>query len=170
MAQKLLKPETQTLSGLGFDVHAFDTENPGPMRIGGIDIDHPHALKGHSDADVALHALTDAILGAIGEGDIGRHFPPSDNTFKDMDSAVFLEKTIDLMNGQSATLNNIDLSIICEAPKIGPHAGPMRARLAKLTGIPENRINIKATTTEGLGFTGRREGIASITLPQGMST
>ncbi|MCB9980909.1 MAG: 2-C-methyl-D-erythritol 4-phosphate cytidylyltransferase [Rhodospirillales bacterium] len=161
MAEKILAPKTVPLTGLGFDVHAFDKSHPGPVRIGGIDIDHDHALKGHSDADVALHALTDAILGAIGEGDIGRHFPPSDDAFKNMDSSLFLKKALELMYAQSAHLNNIDLTIICEVPKIGPHAGPMRTRLAQLTGLPENRINIKATTSEGLGFTGRREGIAA---------
>ncbi|USO06187.1 MAG: 2-C-methyl-D-erythritol 4-phosphate cytidylyltransferase [Rhodospirillales bacterium] len=161
MAEKILATQTVPLTGLGFDVHAFDKNQCGPVRIGGIDIDHDHALKGHSDADVALHALTDAILGTIGEGDIGQHFSPSDDAFKNMDSSLFLKKALELMHAQSAHLNNIDLTIICEAPKIGPHAGPMRARLAKLTGLPENRINIKATTSEGLGFTGRREGVAA---------
>lgn len=161
MAEKILAAPTITLSGQGFDVHAFDADKPGPVRIGGIDIPHERALRGHSDADVALHALTDAILGAIGQGDIGRHFPPSDDTFKDMDSAVFLQKALDLMTEQSATLNNIDLTIICEAPKIGPHAEKMQTRIAQLTGLAPTRINIKATTTEGLGFTGRKEGIAA---------
>ncbi|MCB9983021.1 MAG: bifunctional 2-C-methyl-D-erythritol 4-phosphate cytidylyltransferase/2-C-methyl-D-erythritol 2,4-cyclodiphosphate synthase [Rhodospirillales bacterium] len=161
MAEKLLNPPTITLTGQGFDVHAFAPDKPGPVRIGGIDISHDRALKGHSDADVALHALTDAILGSLGQGDIGRHFPPSDNRFKNMNSAIFLKKALDLLKDQNATLNNIDLTIICEAPKIGPHEPRMRQRLAELTGLPPARINIKATTTEGLGFTGRREGIAA---------
>lgn len=161
MAEKLLQSQNMIRTGLGYDVHAFDEESEGPIRIGGIDIPHDYKLKGHSDADVALHTITDAILGAIGEGDIGQHFPPSDNTYKDMDSAIFLEKTLEIMEKHNATINNIDLTIICEAPKIGPHAPQMRARIADILNIPENAINIKATTSERLGFTGRKEGIAA---------
>jgi len=161
MAEKLLNAQTQTRTGLGYDVHAFDTDDTGPIRIGGIDIEHPRTLKGHSDADVALHAIADAILGAIGEGDIGRHFPPSDNTFKDMDSAIFLEKTMDLLKKHNASINNIDLTIICEEPKISPHAAQMRTRIASILNLNETAINIKATTSEQLGFTGRKEGIAA---------
>ena len=161
MAEKLLSTKTITTSGIGFDVHAFDTESSGPVRLCGIDIVHPHKLKGHSDADVALHTITDAILGAIGAGDIGQHFPPSDNQFKDMDSVIFLKKALEILAEQNARLLNIDLTIICEAPKIGPHAQAMKDRLHEITALPLNRINIKATTTEGLGFTGRKEGIAA---------
>lgn len=161
MAEKLLTAQTSTRTGLGYDVHAFDEIGTGPIRLCGIDIKHDKTLKGHSDADVGLHAITDAILGAIGEGDIGQHFPPSDNTYKDMDSAIFLEKTMELAAKHNATINNIDITLICEEPKIGPHAPKMRQRVASIIGINEATINIKATTSEQLGFTGRREGIAA---------
>ena len=144
MAESILSTHSSTHTGLGFDVHAFDNDGSGPIRLGGIDIDHNQKLKGHSDADVALHAITDAILGAIGEGDIGQHFPPSDNTFKNMDSAVFLEKALELAGNKNATINNIDLTIICEEPKIGPHASKMRQRVASILKINENKVNIKA--------------------------
>ncbi len=161
MAEKLLKPKTITRSGLGFDVHAFDADKPGPVRLCGVNIDHPHALKGHSDADVGLHAITDALLGAISEGDIGQHFPPSNDKFKDMDSAIFLEKSLEIATSKNAHINNIDLTLICEEPKIGPHAHAMRKRIAEILNLQENQINVKATTTEQLGFTGRKEGIAA---------
>jgi 2-C-methyl-D-erythritol 4-phosphate cytidylyltransferase/2-C-methyl-D-erythritol 2,4-cyclodiphosphate synthase len=161
MAEKILQTERRTVTGLGFDVHAFDKTSIGPVRLCGVDVTHNHKLAGHSDADVGLHALTDALLGAIGEGDIGRHFPPSDNAFKDMDSAVFLEHAIKIMQGKNGSLNNIDLTLICEEPKITPHAAVMCARIAEITGLAPERINVKATTTEQLGFTGRKEGIAA---------
>ncbi len=161
MAQQLMTAIFQIRTGLGFDVHAFDTEKSGSTRLGGIDIDHDHPLKGHSDADVALHTITDAILGAIGEGDIGIHFPPSDNSFKNMDSAIFLKHAVKLLQDKGGFINNIDLTIICEKPKIGPHAQKMRQRIAEILSIDENAINVKATTTEKLGFTGRGEGIAA---------
>ncbi len=161
MAEKLLSTQTSTRTGLGFDVHAFDAESSGPIRIGGIDIEYDKKLKGHSDADVALHAITDAILGAIGKGDIGQHFPPSDDTFKNMDSAIFLQKAHEMALKQNASINNIDLTIICEEPKIGPHAAKMRHRIASILNLNESAINIKATTTERLGFTGKKEGIAA---------
>lgn len=161
LAQKILNEQPLFLTGTGFDVHAFSKDRPGPVRLCGVDVPSPHALEGHSDADVGLHALTDAILGAIGEGDIGRHFPPSNDAFKNMDSAVFLEHALNLMRGGGGTLVNIDITLICETPKIGPHAEAMRARLAALTGLPPARVNVKATTTEKLGFTGRGEGIAA---------
>jgi len=161
MAQAILNNTTQTRTGLGFDVHAFDPTSSGPIRICGIDIEHKHALKGHSDADVGLHAITDAILGAIGEGDIGQHFPPSDNAFKDMDSAIFLKKANALLFEKHGAINNIDITLICERPKIGSHAPKMRQRVASILDLNESQINIKATTTEQLGFTGREEGIAA---------
>ena len=161
MAEKLLQPQTITRSGMGFDVHAFDAETPGPIRLCGIDVAHVHALKGHSDADVGLHAITDAILGAIGEGDIGQHFPPSNDEFKNMDSAIFLQKALEMTAAKNAQVNNIDLTLICEEPKIGPHAQAIKTRISEITTLPEDSINIKATTTEGLGFTGRKEGIAA---------
>jgi 2-C-methyl-D-erythritol 4-phosphate cytidylyltransferase/2-C-methyl-D-erythritol 2,4-cyclodiphosphate synthase len=172
LAEQFLRPALYCTTGLGFDVHAFDSAPAESVRLCGVDVPHSHKLKGHSDADVGLHALTDAILGAIGEGDIGRHFPPSDATLKNMDSAVFLEHAVKLMQGKNGALNNIDLTLICEEPKITPHAPAMRDRIAAITGVWPERINIKATTTEQLGFTGRKEGIAaqaivSISLPYG---
>ena len=161
MAEKILHPQSVIKTGLGYDVHAFDKQSTGPVRLCGVDIDHTCALKGHSDADVGLHAITDAILGAIGEGDIGQHFPPSDNTYKDMDSAIFLKKTLKIAQSHNAAINNVDLTIICEEPKIGPHATQMRQRVASILNIPETAVNIKATTSEQLGFTGRKEGIAA---------
>ena len=151
---------TSIRSGLGYDVHAFDHVRSGPIRLGGIDIDHEKRLSGHSDADVVLHALTDAILGSIAQGDIGTHFPPSDNKWKNMDSAVFLEKAMELLEENNATLNNADITIICERPKIGPHVHSMRQKIAQICGVDINLISVKATTSERLGFTGREEGIA----------
>jgi len=161
MAEQFLGLQRVTVTGQGFDVHRFDLEKSGPVRLCGVDVPHPHALKGHSDADVGLHALTDAILGAIGAGDIGRHFPPSDPQFKNMDSVVFLEHALHLMEGKGAKLVHLDVTLICEAPKISPYAEAMQSRLAQICTLPLARVNIKATTTEGLGFTGRKEGIAA---------
>lgn len=171
LAQHLLPTETHI--GTGFDVHAFDENSLDVkvVRLCGVDVPYDRKLKGHSDADVGLHALTDAILGAIGEGDIGLHFPPSNNDFKDMDSARFLEHAIKLMNDKHGFLVNADITLICERPKIGEHRDAMVKRIAEIMGVAERRVNIKATTTEKLGFTGRKEGIAaqaavSIQLPQ----
>lgn len=157
------KTTYETRTGLGYDVHAFDSKenSNGFIRLCGVDIEHPQGLKGHSDADVGLHTITDAILGAIAEGDIGIHFPPSNNDFKNMDSAVFLEHAVKLTQDKGAQINNIDLTLICEEPKIGPHNPTMRARIADITGLSINRISVKATTSERLGFTGRKEGIAA---------
>jgi 2-C-methyl-D-erythritol 4-phosphate cytidylyltransferase/2-C-methyl-D-erythritol 2,4-cyclodiphosphate synthase len=151
----------ETLSGQGFDVHAFDTSAPGPVTLFGIDVPYEFKLKGHSDADVGLHAITDALLGAIGEGDIGLHFPPSDPQWKDCDSAHFLIKSIEKLHEQGGKLRNIDATLICERPKLGEYRDKMRENVAKLCGIDAKRVNIKATTTEKLGFTGRKEGIAA---------
>ncbi len=146
-------------SGTGFDVHRL---GPGDhVMLCGHRIPHTHGLIGHSDADVALHALTDALLGAIGAGDIGRHFPPSDPQWKGVPSRLFLEKAARLVTEQGGRIANVDVTIICEAPKVTPHVGPMTAILADILGIPPRRINVKATTTEKLGFTGRGEGIAA---------
>ena len=161
MAEKILRAACETRTGMGFDVHAFDPSPAKAVRIGGIDIPHDKALAGHSDADVALHALTDALLGAIGSGDIGSHFPPSDPQWKDADSAVFLKAAADEIAGQNGEIVHADITVICEAPKIGPHREAMRNRIAGILDISPARISIKATTTEGLGFTGRKEGIAS---------
>jgi 2-C-methyl-D-erythritol 4-phosphate cytidylyltransferase/2-C-methyl-D-erythritol 2,4-cyclodiphosphate synthase len=146
-------------TGIGFDVHAFEPGNH--VWLGGVHIPHDHALAGHSDADVALHALTDALLGAIGEGDIGSHFPPSDQQWRGAPSALFLEHARDLIEARGGIIDHVDLTIICEAPKVGPHREAIRARIADLLRVPMQRISIKATTTERLGFTGRREGIAA---------
>lgn len=145
--------------GTGFDVHAFAEERR--LVICGVDVPHEKGLAGHSDADVGIHALCDAIYGALAEGDIGRHFPPSENTWKDADSARFLRHAAGRIAARGGRLANADITIICERPKITPHAPAMRARLAELLGVAEGRISVKATTTERLGFTGRGEGIAA---------
>jgi 2-C-methyl-D-erythritol 4-phosphate cytidylyltransferase/2-C-methyl-D-erythritol 2,4-cyclodiphosphate synthase len=142
--------------GMGFDVHQFEAGDG--VIICGVKIAHDKKLKGHSDADVGLHAITDAILGAIGAGDIGDHFPPSDTRWKNADSAQFLKHAASLVNGE---INNIDVTIICEEPKITPHKKAMKERIAEILNISADRVSVKATTTEGLGFTGRREGIAA---------
>lgn len=162
MAKVLLGKPLDIRTGMGFDVHAFEDAPTGrKLMLCGIPVPHDRALAGHSDADVGLHALTDALLGALGEGDIGRHFPPSDNTFKDMDSAVFVDKAVRICADKGGIILNADITLICETPKITPHADAMKARVATLLGICESRVNIKATTTEKLGFTGRGEGIAA---------
>lgn len=146
-------------TGMGFDVHRLaDGEE---LWLGGIRVPHTQGLLGHSDADVALHALTDAILGALGEGDIGTHFPPSDPQWRGASSDRFLEHAAALTAVQGARIEHVDLTIICEAPRIGPYRAAIRARIAGLLRLPERRISVKATTTERLGFTGRGEGIAA---------
>jgi len=145
--------------GTGFDVHAMAEGRP--MIICGIDVPFEKGLAGHSDADVGIHALCDAIYGALAEGDIGRHFPPSENTWKDADSARFLQHAAGRIAARGGILANADLTLICERPKITPHAPAMRARLAELLNVPIEKISVKATTTEKLGFTGRGEGIAA---------
>ncbi len=143
----------------GFDVHRFAEGEE--LWLGGIRIPHSKGLSGHSDADVALHAITDALLGTIGAGDIGMHFPPSDPRWRGAASARFLEHAADLVRVEGGVIDFIDLTIICEAPKIGPHRETMRASIAALLRLPPGRISVKATTTERLGFTGRSEGIAA---------
>lgn len=149
----------QVRVGMGYDVHRLATGEP--LWLGGVLIPHDKGLAGHSDADVALHALVDAILGALGEGDIGTHFPPSDARWKGAASAAFVEHAAALARLAGYAVAHLDLTIICEAPRIGPHRDAMRARIAELLGVPNSAISIKATTTEGLGFTGRGEGIAA---------
>lgn len=149
----------ETRIGTGFDVHAFGEGDK--VILCGIEILHDQALQGHSDADVALHAITDALLGAIAEGDIGSHFPPSDPQWRGAPSRVFLEHAASLVAGQNGSIGNIDLTIICEAPKVGPHRDAMRHSLSDILNIEVGRISVKATTTEKLGFTGRGEGIAA---------
>ena len=145
--------------GTGFDVHAMAEGRK--MIICGVEVPHEKGLAGHSDADVGIHALCDAIYGALAEGDIGRHFPPSENTWKDADSARFLRHAAERIAARGGKLGNADITIICERPKITPHAPAMRARLAELLGVDIGLISVKATTTEKLGFTGRGEGIAA---------
>jgi 2-C-methyl-D-erythritol 4-phosphate cytidylyltransferase/2-C-methyl-D-erythritol 2,4-cyclodiphosphate synthase len=159
----------ETRVGTGFDVHPFE---PGDaVWLGGVKIPHKAKLKGHSDADVALHALTDAILGAIGEGDIGVHFPPSDMQWKGAASAVFLQHAGELVQKARGRIVNLDVTIVCEAPRIAQHVPAMREAIAGTLKIAASRIAIKATTSEQLGFTGREEGIvamasASVELPR----
>jgi 2-C-methyl-D-erythritol 4-phosphate cytidylyltransferase/2-C-methyl-D-erythritol 2,4-cyclodiphosphate synthase len=161
---------TETRIGTGIDVHAFGSGDH--VMLGGVKIAHDQGLVGHSDADVALHALTDAILGAIGAGDIGQHFPPSDPRWRGAASARFLQHAGALLAERGGKLVNADLTVICERPKIGPHRDAMAASIAEILGVKPARISVKATTTEKLGFTGRGEGIAvqamvSVTLPAG---
>lgn len=163
MAETLLGRKSTNMeyrTGHGFDVHAFEQGNA--VIICGVEIPHTHKLKGHSDADVGMHALTDAILGAIGEGDIGDHFPPSDAKWKGAPSHVFLEKARDLVVRRKGKITHCDVTLMCEAPKIGPHRDAMRAALALILNINDARVSVKATTTEQLGFTGRREGVAAM--------
>lgn len=146
--------------GNGFDVHAFcDGDH---VMLCGVRVPHERALLGHSDADVGMHAVTDAIYGALAEGDIGRHFPPSDPQWKGAESHIFLRHAVDLAKEKGFRVTNIDCTLICERPKVGPHAGAMQDALAGITGIEAGRISVKATTSERLGFTGRGEGIAAI--------
>lgn len=158
-AEMMLASTMISRSGTGFDVHAF--EGPGPIVMGGISIDHPQGLSGHSDADVVLHAITDALLGAAAMGDIGQHFPPSDSQWKGAASDLFLRHAADLIRNEGGVIDHVDCTVICEAPKVGPHRAAMQARVAEILGLPSARVSIKATTTEQLGFTGRREGIAA---------
>lgn len=155
------KGENSMRIGQGYDVHRL-IENPArPLMICGVEIPSPLALDGHSDADVGLHALVDAILGAIGQGDIGQHFPPSDAKWKNVKSSAFVAHAMELMKAHGFSIGNADITIICEQPKITPHRDAMRARVAALLEVDASLVNIKATTTEGLGFTGRGEGIAA---------
>jgi 2-C-methyl-D-erythritol 4-phosphate cytidylyltransferase/2-C-methyl-D-erythritol 2,4-cyclodiphosphate synthase len=147
-------------NGTGFDVHAF---GPGDhVTLGGVKIPHGHALTGHSDADVLLHALTDAVLGAISEADIGAHFPPSDERWRGASSDRFLRHAIELMRARGGSLVNLDSTLLCEAPKVGPHRDAIRGSIAAIAGIDIARVAVKATTMERLGFIGRGEGIAAM--------
>lgn len=158
-AEAILAARQQARTGIGFDVHAF---GPGDhVWLGGVAIPHDRGLAGHSDADVALHALTDALLGAIAAGDIGDHFPPSDPQWRGAPSSLFLEHVRDLIADAGGRIAHCDITLICEAPRIGPHRDSMRTRIADLLRLPPSRISVKATTTERLGFTGRGEGIAA---------
>jgi 2-C-methyl-D-erythritol 4-phosphate cytidylyltransferase/2-C-methyl-D-erythritol 2,4-cyclodiphosphate synthase len=157
MAEQLAAARRIVRTGFGVDAHRF---GPGDVVwLGGIRIEHDLGLVGHSDADCGLHALTDAVLGAIAEGDIGEHFPPSDPRWKGASSDQFLLHAVKLTAAKGGRILNADLTLICERPKIRPHRDAMRARIAELLGLPIERVSVKATTTEGMGFTGREEGL-----------
>ena len=159
MAERLAGSARMVRVGQGLDAHRW---GPGDgVWLCGVRIDHDHSLIGHSDADAGLHALTDAVLGAIGEGDIGQHFPPSDPQWRGAASEVFLAHAAALVAQRGGRIVNVDVTLICESPRVGPHRGAMRTRLAQILGLAEDRINVKATTTEGMGFTGRQEGLAA---------
>lgn len=158
-AERRLARAMVSRTGLGFDVHAFAEGET--LWLGGLLIPHSRGLSGHSDADVVLHALTDALLGAIGEGDIGDHFPPSDPEWRGAASSLFLEHARTLIEARDGRVDHVDVTIICEAPRIGPHRAAMRERVASLLRLPVASVSIKATTTERLGFAGRGEGIAA---------
>lgn len=145
--------------GHGYDVHAF--EEGSEVILCGVALPHDRALKGHSDADVGLHALTDAVLGGLAAGDIGAHFPPSDPKWKAASSDQFLAFAVEMANKQEACITHLDVTLVCEAPKIGPYREAMRSRVSEITGIHRDRISVKATTSERLGFTGRKEGISA---------
>jgi 2-C-methyl-D-erythritol 4-phosphate cytidylyltransferase/2-C-methyl-D-erythritol 2,4-cyclodiphosphate synthase len=167
-AERMLTAVTETRIGQGFDVHQF---GPGTsVWLCGVEIAHDHGLVGHSDADVGLHALTDALLGAIGDGDIGEHFPPSDRKWKGASSDRFLADAVRRIVERGGRIVNLDVTMVCERPKISPHRNAMRARVAEIVGIDVARVAVKATTSEQMGFTGRGEGIvafalATVTLP-----
>jgi 2-C-methyl-D-erythritol 4-phosphate cytidylyltransferase/2-C-methyl-D-erythritol 2,4-cyclodiphosphate synthase len=163
LAERVLAPCPAPLeprTGSGFDVHRFA---PGDgVWLCGVFVPHEARLEGHSDADVGLHALTDAILGALGEGDIGAHFPPSDPRWRGAASRIFAEDAAQRVRARGGRIVNVDVTLLCEAPRIGPHREAMRAAIADMLAIAMARVGVKATTTEGLGFTGRREGIAAL--------
>lgn len=145
--------------GIGYDIHRL--KKGYNLTLGGVKIPHNKGLIGHSDADVLIHALIDALLGAASLGDIGRHFPDNDSQYKDISSMILLEKTIDLLSDKNYNINNIDLIIIAEKPKIMPYSKKIVSKLVETLGITRSRINLKATTAEGLGFVGKEKGIAA---------
>ena len=147
-------------TGLGYDIHRFAAGRP--LILGGVEIPHHQGLDGHSDADVLSHAIADAVLGAIGEQDIGHHFPNTNEALRGISSLVILEKSADLARARGVRINNIDATLIAEAPKIAPHVSAMRERIAAALGLPAARIAVKATTNDGLGTIGRGEGIAAM--------
>jgi 2-C-methyl-D-erythritol 4-phosphate cytidylyltransferase/2-C-methyl-D-erythritol 2,4-cyclodiphosphate synthase len=156
---RILSDERIVCVGHGVDAHRF---GPGDhVTLCGVRIAHDKGLVGHSDADAGWHALVDAILGALGEGDIGAHFPPSDPQWKDADSECFLRHAAKLAADAGARIQHVDVTLLCERPKIGPHREAMRARTAEVLGLPSARVSVKATTTEGMGFLGREDGLAA---------
>jgi 2-C-methyl-D-erythritol 4-phosphate cytidylyltransferase/2-C-methyl-D-erythritol 2,4-cyclodiphosphate synthase len=159
-ALKIQRGQMDIRLGNGYDVHRF---GPGDhVILCGVEIPHGRGLQGHSDADVGMHAVTDAIYGALAEGDIGRHFPPSDPQWKGAASEIFLKHAAELAREKGFEISNIDCTLVCEYPKVGPHAAAMQAEMARIMGMAPERVSIKATTSERLGFTGREEGIAAI--------
>jgi 2-C-methyl-D-erythritol 2,4-cyclodiphosphate synthase len=149
-----------TLSGIGYDVHRFVTNRP--LVVGGVEIPYHLGLEGHSDADVLSHAIADAILGAVGERDIGFHFPNTDQSIRGISSLEILRKVAAMVNERGGRLVNVDATLIAQAPKIGPHVGQMRANIANALSLDPRRVGVKATTNEGMGFIGRGEGIAAM--------
>jgi 2-C-methyl-D-erythritol 4-phosphate cytidylyltransferase/2-C-methyl-D-erythritol 2,4-cyclodiphosphate synthase len=158
LAEKLLG-SGDVRTATGYDVHKFTAGDH--IMLCGIKVAHDHGLEGHSDADVGLHAITDAILGCIGEGDIGQHFPPTDERWRGAASWKFLDHAAAMVAAKGGVISHVDVTLICERPKVGPHRAAMRDRIAEILKIEPSRVSVKATTTEGLGFTGRREGIAA---------
>ena len=158
-AERRLRERLVGRSGMGFDVHAFGGD--GPIMMGGIAIPHDRGLAGHSDADVVLHAITDALLGAAALGDIGQHFPPSQPQWRGASSDRFLAHAASLIRERGGLIDHVDCTVICEEPKVGPHRSAMQQRIADILGLKPAQVSIKATTTEGLGFTGRGEGVAA---------
>lgn len=162
LLEALLQPHRINRTAMGYDVHRL-VANTGekPLKIGGVQIAHDYVLEGHSDADVLLHAITDALLGTLANGDIGSHFPPSDMAHKNRDSADFIHHAAALINHSGGSIQHVDCTVICEAPKITPYRDAIRQNIAHLLNLPIRSVSVKATTTEGLGFTGRKEGIAA---------
>ena len=159
-AEAMVAASLVSRTGTGFDVHAFAGD--GPVIMGGLAIPHAKGLAGHSDADVVLHSITDALLGGAALGDIGQHFPPTDPRWKGADSAIFLAHAASLVRDKGGIIDFVDCTVICEAPKVGPHRDAMRANVARILDLPETAVSLKATTTERMGFTGRGEGIAAM--------
>lgn len=154
--------QTETRTASGFDVHRFSSDKSGPIMVCGVALDHDYGVLAHSDGDVGLHALCDAVLGCLSAGDIGQHFPPSDPKWKDASSDQFLQFALDKLAAAGGYVTLLDVTIICERPKIGPHRQQMIDRLSQITGLPVHKLSVKATTSEQLGFTGRGEGIAAL--------
>ena len=159
LAEKLLGVSGDVRTATGYDVHKFTDGDH--IWLCGLKVPHTHGLEGHSDADVGLHAITDALLGCIGEGDIGQHFPPTDERWRGAASWKFLDHAASLVRGKGGVISHIDVTLICERPKVGPHREAMKTKIAEILAIEASRVSVKATTTEGLGFTGRREGIVA---------
>ena len=159
-AEQMMEQDMDIRLGNGYDVHRFcDGDH---VVLCGVKLPHSHGLEGHSDADVGMHAVTDAIYGALAMGDIGQHFPPSDPQWKGAPSHIFLEHAVKLADDHGLTISNVDCTLVCELPKIGPHAVAMRREMARIMGMDTGRVSVKATTSEQLGFTGRKEGIAAL--------